>query len=84
MRRRLEEDANELRAIREEIAVQIHLGKLEAKERWAELEKKWQHAEGRIKQIGEAGREAAEDVGEATQIVLDELRNGYEKLKRML
>jgi hypothetical protein len=84
IRQRLEHDADELRALRDEIEVQMHLGKLDAQDHWNDLEKRWEHAERKLKQLGNAGREAAEDITEATRIVLDEIRSGYEKLKATL
>ncbi len=84
IRERLEHEADELRAIRDEIEVQIHLGKLEARDVWNDVEKKWEHAERKLKQLGDAGREAAEDITAATQVVLDEIRSGYKKLKGTL
>jgi predicted nucleic acid-binding Zn-ribbon protein len=84
IRQRLEDEAKELRAIRDEIDLQAHLGKLEAQQHWNELEKRWDHAEGKLKLLRDTGREITEDIAEATQTVLDEIRNGYEKLKRSL
>ncbi len=84
IRQRLEHEANELRAIRDEIEVQMHLGKLDARDRWNDLEKHWEHAERRLEQLGDAGREAADDITEATRMVLNEIRSGYEKLKAAL
>ncbi len=84
IRERLEHEASELRAMREEIEVQMHLGKLEARDKWNDLEKHWEHAERKLKQLGDAGREAAEDITAATEVVLHEIRNGYEKLKATL
>jgi hypothetical protein len=84
IRQRLEQEADELRAIREEIEVQLHLGKLDAADRWKELEKHWENAEFKLKQLGDAGREAAEDITAATEVVLEEIRSGYTKLKATL
>jgi hypothetical protein len=33
---------------------------------------------------GEAGREVAEDVGEATSLVIEEMKEGYIKLRKLL
>jgi len=84
IRQRLEQEADELRTIRDEIEVQMHLAKLDARDRFDGIEKQWEHADQKLKQLGAAGREAAEDIGAATKIVLDEIRSGYEKLKGML
>jgi hypothetical protein len=74
----------ELKAVRDDLEVRLHLGKLEAKDLWGELEKQWSHAEGKLKVIGDTAEDALEDVGEAAQLVLNELKEGYEKLRRLL
>ncbi len=75
---------DELRAVRDELEVRLHLGKLEAQDLWKDLEKKWSHVEGRLKVIGDAAEEALDDVGDAAENVLDEIKEGYEKLRRLL
>lgn len=84
LRERIEQEVEELRTTRDELRVRLHLGKLEAKELWEELEKDWEHTEGKIKNLADAGQEVAEDVGEAAQVVVDQLKEGYAKLRRLL
>ena len=80
----LEEDLNDLRRTRDELRVQVHLGALEARETWAELEQAWHQLQTRAQRIGEATHEAADDFAEATGLLVDELRHGYERIKRAL
>lgn len=84
LRERIEQELEDLRAAREELRVRLHLGKLEARDQWEQLEKKWQQAEGKLKVLGDASQEVAADVGEAAGLALDELKEGYAKLRRLL
>ena len=84
LREELDAQVGELRAAREELEVRLHLGKLEAQDLWKDLEKEWGRAEGKLKVIGDAAEEALEDVGEAAQLVLDQIKSGYERLRRLL
>ena len=84
LRDRIDREAEDLRAAREELRVRLHLGKLDAKELWERLEKKWQQAEGKLKLLGDASQDVAADVGEAAGLALRELKDGYAKLRRLL
>ncbi len=84
LRERLERELEDLRATRDELRVKMHLGKLEAQDQWKQIEKQWQHVESKLKLVGEAGREAAEDIGEATSLVIEEMKAGYSKLRKLL
>ena len=82
--KRLEEELNTLRTLRDELRVQAELGKLELRDRWAELEHRFGELEGKLKLIGESAREDAADVGDAAKRLADEIREGYENLKKRL
>jgi SMC interacting uncharacterized protein involved in chromosome segregation len=84
MRERLEGELEDLRATRDELRVRLHLGKLDAQDLWEQVEKQWQHVESKLKLAGEVGREAADDVGEATSLVVEEMKEGYAKLRKLL
>jgi len=84
LRERLEKELEDLRTTRDELRVRVHLGKLDAEEQWEQIEKQWQHVESKLKLVGEAGREVAEDVGEATSLAVEELKQGYAKLRKLL
>ena len=81
---RLERELEDLRTTRDELRVRLHLGRLDAQSQWEQIEKQWQHVESKLKLAGEAGREIAEDIGEVTSLAVGELKEGYEKLRKLL
>ena len=84
LREKFDEEVEALRAVRDEIEVQLHLGGAEAREQWEKLEKEWDHLQGRFKVLGGETKDVAEDVGEALNQVADQLRDGYKRLKKLL
>lgn len=58
---------------RDELRVQIHLGRLEAAEEWDRLEARW----GVVKQLSVA----ADDLGEVLSDVIADIREGYNTLR---
>lgn len=72
----LQELKRDLERLRGELELRVHLASLEAKDEWRELEGKWQRFSSR------AGIEtSAESVGEALDLLGEELKNGYRRLK---
>ena len=84
LRERLEQELEDLRTTRDELRVRVHLGKMGAEEQWEQVEKQWQHVESKLKIVGEAGREIAGDVGEAANLAIEEIKEGYTKLRKLL
>ena len=84
LRDRLQEDLNALRRMRDELRVQAHLGASEAKEAWERLEKKWAELEAKARLVAREAEEPIRDVGDAARKLIDEIRGGYEKLRRTL
>ena len=69
----------ELKQKRDELAVQVKLGSMEAKQEWEELEKKFEEF------ATKAGLgETASGVGSAASALGDELKKGYERLTKAL
>ncbi len=64
-----------LARLRDELRVQIHLGKLEATEEFEQLEHRWV----RIKSMATA---AADEAGESLHDLLRDIRDGYQRLRR--
>jgi hypothetical protein len=81
---RFEEMVSSLKQMRDELKVQIHLGKAEAKEEWEKLEEKWQELKARGEPVAEAVEESAKDLGSALELVGGELKAGYERIKKLL
>lgn len=81
---RFEEMVSSLKQMRDELKVQIHLGKAEAKDEWEKLEEKWEELKVRGEPYAEAMEESAKGVGSALELVGAELKAGYERLKKLL
>jgi SMC interacting uncharacterized protein involved in chromosome segregation len=84
LRERLEQELEDLRTTRDELRVRVHLGKMDAKTQWEQIEKQWQHVESKLKIASGAGREIAGEVGEAASLAIEEMKEGYAKLRKLL
>ncbi len=81
---RIQAEADELRSLRDELRVQIHLAKLEAQERYEAAEKSWEHLEAKLNLLASETRASAQDVGDAARLLLDEIREGYEHVRKLV
>ncbi len=80
----IHDELDVLRRTRDELRVQLHLGATEVRDAWAKLETSWEHLEGRIARVSDATHETTDDVEDATRLLVDELKQGYERIKRAL
>jgi hypothetical protein len=80
----LDQLSEELRLLRDELSVQMHLAAADSRDEWEGLERKWQHFRARAEGVGKAAGSAAEDVGDALELLGQELRKGYRKIKAAL
>lgn len=69
---------------RDELRVKLGLAKLEAREEWQELEDKIQGLRGRLKVLRDGAGEATGDLGAAFDVVADEVKQGLERMKKLL
>lgn len=83
-REELSKVVDQLKTQRDELRVRMHLAKAEARDQWEALEKRWDHLRAEMEVVGrEAGR-AAGDVGAAAKLVLEEIKQGYERIRTLL
>jgi len=75
---------DDLNRLREELAVQIHLGKAEAKDEWARLEKKWEELRSQMKPATDVAGDTARGVGSALEQAANELKSGYERFRKLI
>ena len=75
---------DKLRQERDELRLQVRLGKAEFKEEWEALERKWEHLEGRMAGVKDEAREASREVGAAFGILADELGEAYRRIRARL
>jgi len=81
---RFDDELDELRRVRDELRVQANLGKAEATELWEKLEHRFEELEGKVKAKAKAAGEPLADIGDAAQMLADEIRNGYRRLRDIL
>lgn len=80
----LDDLLEKLKQRRDELNLQLHLGKAEAKELWQQTEEKWQRLRDQLEQIDNETGDVAKDVGATAMLVADEIRQGYERLRKLL
>lgn len=80
---RMSREVDSLRGIRDELRLQMHLGRAEAREHFEGLEQRWSHLEAKLRQLRDASREELDDVGAAARMLVDEIREGYRHVKSL-
>lgn len=73
-----------LKQQRDELHVQLHLAKADAKDEWARLESRWDEIKPKLEAAREEVGKTAESVGAALGLAIDELKKGYERLRSRL
>lgn len=73
-----------LRQERDELRLQVHLGKAELKEEWEGLEHKWETLEARMADAAGEARDASQDVVAAIGVLTDELGHAYRRIREKL
>ena len=81
---RLANLTEELKQMRDEIELQIHLASADARDEYKDLEKKWEQYRARLEVVGKATEEAAEDVGDALGLLGQELKKGFQKIRSLI
>ena len=74
----------QLETERDELKLQVGLAKLEAREEWGELEKKMEAVRGRVKVVGEEARETSGDVLAAVNVLADEIKDGFARVRELI
>lgn len=69
---------------RDELLLKIHLAKADAKDEWAEAEKKWEHLKAKTPEITRASGESMKDLGAAVKLVGTEILHSYERIKKII
>lgn len=71
--------SDDLNRLRDEIKLKIHLGTMEAKEEWSDLEKRWHQ----FREKAELER-AADEVGSTVKQLGSDLKSAYERIRKAL
>lgn len=80
----LEEMKAVIERMRDEVALKAHLGKAETAEELEKLDKKWQEFKQQLKPFAGEVEKTAEETGSALSLVGEELKAGYERLRKIL
>jgi predicted nucleic acid-binding Zn-ribbon protein len=81
---RFADEIERLRRLRDELRVQMRLGRAEARERWEKLERDFAHLEAKLAQIREQSRGDLAEIREAAKLLADQIREGYRHLRARL
>jgi hypothetical protein len=77
-------DLQILQMAHDEIALQAHLFKADAKAKWSELESKWADLKSHIEKAAAAGETAENEAATAVKLLSETLRNGYDNIRKAL
>jgi chromosome segregation ATPase len=83
-RRRIEEQLAALKRERDELALKIHLAKAEARTEWKDLETRLDELEKRARPLAQALGDTASGVGASLELAADEIKKGFEKIRKLL
>jgi len=83
MKKNIEELKTDIEQLRDEIKLKAHLGKAEAKAELEKLENKWEGFLSQYKPLADEVGNTAKNTGAALDMVADELKAGYQRLKKM-
>ena len=81
---RFEEVLAKLKQERDELALKLHLGKKEAAEEWEKLEARLAELRAKSAPMREVASDTAKEVGAALELAADEIKKGYERLRKLL
>jgi CBS domain-containing protein len=84
MKERVQKEIEELRGMRDDLKVRIHLAKADARDLWEKLEKQLHGLEAKGRQLSHASEEPLRDVRDAARLLIDEIRDGYRRIRDAL
>jgi hypothetical protein len=76
-----EQDLAALRATRDELRVQLHLAKADAKDEWNRIEKSWERVERELAVVGEHAKQPLADMEHAMRGLLSEIKQSYARIR---
>jgi archaellum component FlaC len=75
---------SDLNQQRDELEVQLHLAKAEARDEWEEIEKRWEKVKSKVERASGEATDIADDVGDAAKLLLEEIGKGYQRLRKLV
>lgn len=81
---RMEKELDELRRVRDELRVRMHLARADARDLWERLERRFSELETHARRAAQRTEGPLHELGEAARHLAEELRNGYRELRGKL
>jgi hypothetical protein len=78
------EEVERLERLRDELVVQAHLSKADAKKEFGELEKKFDKLKRDARPVRHAAEETVGEVGDATRLLFDTVWDGMNRIRKSL
>ncbi len=69
---------------RDELRLKIHLAKADGRDQFERLEQRLQKLRARADRVKSTAKDAADDVEDAAEDLVEEIREGFAKVRRML
>ena len=82
--KRLEELIATVKRQRDELALKIHLGQAEAKDEWAQLQKKVAQLEEKAAPMRGVVGDTAKDVGSSLELAAQDIKKGFDRIRKLL
>jgi chromosome segregation ATPase len=76
--------AEHLKQQRDELRLKLHLAKADAKDEWAKLERQWEELKPKLEAARQEAGKTAGSVGSALSVAVEELKKGYERMRKLL
>lgn len=73
-----------LKQQRDEIKLKLHLAKADARDEWHKLETQWEDVRTKLDATCKEATHTAGAVASALELALDEIKSGYERIRRSL
>lgn len=73
-----------LKQQRDELNLKLHLAKADARDEWAKLETQWEEVRTKLDITCKEASHTAGAVASALELALDEIKKGYERIRRSL
>ncbi len=83
IKEKLEEMKASIELLRDEVNLQAHLGKAEAKEELEKLDEKWNSFLKQYRPLSEEAGKTAENAGAALALAAEELKTGYKRIRKL-
>lgn len=80
----LQKLCEDLKRQRDDLQVKLHSAKAEARDEWARLETRWEEARTKMDVVRQESHKSTETVSIGLSLLLNELKNGYDRIRKSL